>query len=196
MNSIALSNDFKEILFGNSMFFAIAVSAIFGKILQESKTSIFKMWIMFFVGTFAHELAHFIVGVITFGFPYKFSVIPHKNKEGSGYVMGHVKCFNMRWYNIFWISMAPLLLIPMSYVVFKHFFEYFNPTMMNFAIWIFLIVSLLFSSIPSGVDFKNIARGNLVLNLFGGVIIFLVWYSLYYIGVIEWFRLMIISLIR
>jgi len=197
MDSLAvLAHDANNLLYRNSMFFAIVLAAIFGKMLEESKYSIFRMWIMFFIGTFMHELAHFTVGLITFGFPYKFSIIPHKGEVENSYVMGHVKCYSMRWYNIFWISMAPLLLLPLSFFVFKYFFVYFESTTLNFIIWIFILVSMVFSSIPSSTDFNNLRRGSFVLNLFGGFIGILISYSLYYIGVIAWFQSMIITLIR
>jgi len=112
---------------------------------------------------------HFIGSVISFGFPYKFSIIPKKN-EGNQYTMGHVTSFNVTWYNTFIINIAPIFLVPIAFGIYKYFFLYVDETILNFIIWIFLIVSLLFSSIPSSVDIKNILTGNILLNIFAGVV--------------------------
>ena len=195
-NILFIIHQFNEILYRNSMFFAIVLAAIFGKLFEGSRNSIYKMWVTFFVGTFAHELSHFLVGVVTLGFPYKFSIIPHRGAVENSYVMGHVKCYNMKWYNRFWISMAPLLLLPLAFLVFKSYFNFFESNIHNFFIWIFILVSLIFSSIPSGADFNNLKSGNLTLNLIGGFLGLLIVYILYYIGVIGWFQSMIMTLIK
>jgi len=176
-----------NILYSNALFFAVILSAVIGRIMQDAKSSIFKMWSVFFVGTFMHELAHFLVSFLTLGFPYKFSVIPKKNKDNNNlFTMGHVKSFNTKWYNVAIISMAPLLLLATSYFVNKYFFTYCEATALNFFIWVFLMVSLIFSSIPSSVDFKNVIRGNFMLNLIGMFIFPVFYFVLYYIGVVEW----------
>ena len=147
-----------NLLEDNYTFVAIVVAAIIGKMKEGSKSSIWKAWIVFFVGTFFHELAHFIVSLITFGKPSSFNVFPSKDKETNMITLGYVTSRNMRWYNAFFISMAPLLLIPLSYYVYTTFFTYFEFNIYTMFIQIFLIVTLLFSSIPSGTDFKNIIK--------------------------------------
>lgn len=162
--------EFENFLFSNSTFFAIFFSAVIATIRAGAKTSIFKMWIIFLVGVFFHELMHFLAGVISFGFPYKLSIIPKKIKGKNGYMMGHVVNYNIKWYNVFIINMAPLALIPIAFYIYKYFFFYVDETVPNFIIWNFLIISLLFSSIPSSIDIKNIFIGNAALNIFAGLI--------------------------
>lgn len=172
------------------MFAAILTAAIIGRVMQDAKSSIYKMWVVFIVGTFFHELAHFTVGLLIMAMPYKFSILPQRaDVNGVAYTMGHVKFLNLNWFNVFWTSMAPLLLLPLSFYVYKYFFVFFDYTLLNFFIWIYLIVSLVFSSIPSSVDFRNVFSGNIVSNLFGGLIIFGVIYYLNSIGVLEWIYL-------
>lgn len=138
--------------------------------MADSKKSIFRMWIIYLFGTFFHELAHFSVGLMTFAFPYKISIIPIQSEDKQGYLMGHVKFINLKYYNVFVVSLAPLILIPISYFIYGNFFTYFSDTIINFFIYIYIIVSLLFSSIPSNIDFKNIVKGNIVANVLFGII--------------------------
>lgn len=179
------------------MFFAIVLSAIIGRVMQDSKSNIYKMWTLFFVGTFLHELSHFLTSLVTLGFPYKLSVIPKKDKDNPEMItMGHVKSFNVRWYNVFWISMSPLLLLPMAMLVNEYFFLYFESSILNFFTWVFLMISMVFSAVPSRVDFSNLIRGNIFLNMVGILVFPIIYFILYYIGVFNWFHLMIINLMK
>ncbi len=151
-----LFNNFKE----DVLFYSIALAAMIGKMKESSKKNLFSAWIMYFMGTLFHELSHFIVSFLTFGKPFWFSVIPSSStdkKTGSKMItLGHVKSKNIKWWNVFFISMSPLLLLPLSFWVYNYFFNYFEESLWTVVLYIFSIVSLLFSSVPSGVDFKNV----------------------------------------
>jgi hypothetical protein len=56
-------------------------------------------------GTLCHELAHFLVGLITFARPVSLSIIPRRGQ------LGEVKLANARWYNAAPAALAPLLLV-------------------------------------------------------------------------------------
>lgn len=56
-------------------------------------------------GTLCHELAHFLVGLLTFARPASLSIIPSRGK------LGEVKLANARWYNSAPTALAPLLLV-------------------------------------------------------------------------------------
>lgn len=159
----------------NMLFFAIVIASIIGKIKESSKQNQFTVWIVYLMGTFFHELAHFIVSFITFGKPYWFSIVPHSkiDKEtGTKMItLGHVKSSNIRWWNVFFISMAPLLLLPLSYFVYLHFFDYIKMNLWTLILYIFTIVSLLFSSVPSGIDFRNVFNRGLLVNFITPVIV-------------------------
>ena len=107
------------------------VVIIIERLKRKSYSNLYSAWLVCLIGTFFHELMHYIVSKITNGKPKGFSIWPTKKPEG--YVLGYVSNDNLRWYNKFLISMAPLLLF-----------------------YIFLIVVFLDSAIPSSVDF-NIA---------------------------------------
>jgi hypothetical protein len=61
-------------------------------------------------GTIAHELAHFIAGLLTGARPATFTVIPRR--VGQGWELGSVRLTRVRWYNA-----APAALAPFSVVL-------------------------------------------------------------------------------
>jgi len=142
----------------NMLYIAIVFSAFIGKIKEQSKQNLFFAWVSYFVGTVFHELAHLIVSILTNGKPTWISVFPSKRIENGKiyYTLGYINSSNITRYNVFFISMAPLMLLPFSYYVYTDFFIYFEKTLTNFFIYLFLIISLVFSSIPSNVDFKAV----------------------------------------
>jgi len=92
------------------------------------------------------------------------SSINEKTGQKS-YTLGYVSSKNMKWWNAFFIAMAPLLLLPLSYYVYLHFFDYFEMSIFGLTAYIFIIISLVFSAIPSGVDFAHIFNKNVIANL-------------------------------
>ena len=159
----------ESMILDNVLYFSIAFAAVVGKLKESAKRNIYAAWAVYLVGTFFHEVSHFLVSLITYGKPSWISLVPTKKvdqKSGAvSYTLGYVKSSNMRWWNAFFISMAPLLLIPLSFWVYKHFFDYFALGLWSLVGYIFVIVSLLFSSIPSGADFKNVFNRDFVANL-------------------------------
>jgi hypothetical protein len=170
---ISYSNCYQDEVFdfisGNILFFSIAFAAVVGKIKESSKQNQFTMWIVYFMGTFFHELAHFLISFVTYGKPYWFSVIPHSEiNEETGQKMitlGHVKSLNVKWWNVFFISMAPFLLFPFAYFIYIYFYNYAEMNIWFLMLYIFFIISLLFSAIPSSVDFSNVFNKNFLSNL-------------------------------
>ena len=55
-------------------------------------------------GTLCHELAHFLVGLLTLARPATLSIVPRGGK------LGEVRLANARWYNAAPTALAPLLL--------------------------------------------------------------------------------------
>jgi len=176
-----LENILFNLIQDNLLYFTIIISAIIGKLKESSKSNIFTAWIMYLIGTLFHELAHLLVSIITYGKPTWFSIFPSKQKnemnETVGYTLGYVSSNNLRWYNVFLVAMAPLLLLPLSYWIYLHFFDYCDKSIITIVSYIFIIISLLFSSIPSGTDFKLVFNVKSIQNLIVPVIImFLLFY--------------------
>lgn len=174
LNNVINISDIDSYLFSiidnNLLYFTIIIVAIIVKIKENSKRNMFSAWLSSLIGTIAHEMMHFIAALLTNGKPTKFSIFPSKqiNKDTGRitYTLGYVYSKNFRWYNVFIISMAPLLLLPLSFYVYENFFIYFERNLYTYIIYIFTIISLLFSSIPSGKDFSNVFKSKIVfLNL-------------------------------
>ena len=62
-------------------------------------------------GTVAHELLHFVAGLLMGAKPVSMSVIPRRKPEG-GWVLGSVMFARLRWWNSVPVGLAPLALVP------------------------------------------------------------------------------------
>lgn len=60
-------------------------------------------------GTICHELAHFVVGLVTFARPGSLSVVPRRTL--GGWQLGAVTLARVRWYNAAPAALAPLLVL-------------------------------------------------------------------------------------
>jgi hypothetical protein len=131
----------------------------------KASTNFFEnSFIGFFIfslpGTIAHELMHFLIGLILFAKPVNFSIIPHRGKNNS-FTMGSVSFTNVNAINAIPISLAPLLLIPISFYYFYEIISYLNDisqiSLLDYLYSILFgisIISFISSSIPSSQDIK------------------------------------------
>lgn len=152
----------------NVLFISIAFASFIGKLKESSKRNIFSAWFFYLFGTFFHEMAHLVVSLISFGKPTKISLLPSKIEREDGktsYVLGYIESSNMTWYNTFLISMAPFSLFYIAFFVYKNFFLYFDMGFLSVLSYVFIIVSLIFSAIPSTKDFSNIFKSGFLGNL-------------------------------
>lgn len=62
-------------------------------------------------GTVAHELLHYVAGLLAGARPVAFSVIPRRKLEG-GWLLGSVAFARLRWWNSVPVGLAPLALMP------------------------------------------------------------------------------------
>ena len=67
------------------------------------------------VGTACHELAHFLIGLLTNAKPQGLSLIPRRT--GKGWLLGSVTLGHLRWYNAAPTALAPLLIIVIPFAV-------------------------------------------------------------------------------
>ena len=67
----------------------------------------FSLW----PGTVAHELLHYIAGLLAGAKPVSLSVIPRRKMDG-GWLLGSVSFARLRWWNSVPVGLAPLALIP------------------------------------------------------------------------------------
>jgi hypothetical protein len=66
-------------------------------------------------GTICHELAHFVVGMLTYARPAAFTIIPRK--VGHGWELGSVQLTRVRWYNAAPSALAPFLVVVLPFLV-------------------------------------------------------------------------------
>jgi hypothetical protein len=67
----------------------------------------FSLW----PGTVAHELLHYLAGLLAGARPVSLSVIPRRKLDG-GWLLGSVSFARLRWWNSVPVGLAPLALIP------------------------------------------------------------------------------------
>ncbi len=76
----------------------------------------FLFFVSVFPGTVAHEFAHFVVALVLSGRPEAPKVYPVKTEEG--WTLGSV-AFRPNWWNGTFVALAPLLLIPLAYELYR-----------------------------------------------------------------------------
>lgn len=64
-------------------------------------------------GTLAHELLHYVAGLVTGARPVSLTIIPRK-EAGGIWVLGEVAFARLRWWNSVLVAMAPLILLPLG----------------------------------------------------------------------------------
>ena len=156
----------------NMVFFFILTTVFVVYLKEYTKRNIYLTSIAYLVGTFFHELAHYIAALLTtLRFPSRISIFPEKmteeiiNNNGEKetkiyYVLGYVKVNSSRLniLNSFIIGFAPLVLMYLSYIVYKEFFfyyeQYFELNTFAYVLYVFLIVTLFVNSIPSRADLE------------------------------------------
>lgn len=62
-------------------------------------------------GTVAHELLHYVAGLLFGARPLSLNVIPRRKLDG-GWVLGSVSFARLRWWNSVPVGLAPLALMP------------------------------------------------------------------------------------
>lgn len=162
-------------MFDNLEFFFILSTILVVSLKNYSKKNIQVAAVTYLVGTFFHELSHYVAGLVTtFKFPERISILPEKETEGnkSWYVLGYVqiKSRYLNFVNSFIIGFAPLSLMYISYVFYKYFLiyyeKYYELNSLVIIFYVFIIVTLFISSIPSKADFKmSMIKGSLFMWL-------------------------------
>lgn len=168
------------VFFNANIVFGVTVATIFVMKLKEySKTSANKAMFAYFIGTFFHELAHYITAFVLTGFrkPEQISFIAKSNE--SGYQLGFVGINpkKLNWFNRTPIAFSPILLIYLAYLFHSNFeyivsyLGYVQYSTLSLLFYSFIVSTLIVNSIPSRADI-SIALGS--YSLFIWVFILLV----------------------
>lgn len=154
-------------------FIASAVLVIiFYVFLRSVRDSLWRVALLSLPGTLAHELAHFLVGLILRARPHGFSIWPRP--DGRGWRLGSVSFGNIGLLNGAWVALAPLLLLPIAWLCLV---DILLPLWAD-ALWGwwllagYLTATLVFAALPS---FQDIALGgrSLLLYAVAGVLVWL-----------------------
>ena len=138
-------------------------------LLNQARRSFWLFSLMALPGTVCHEFCHWMVGSLLNGRPVHFTVLPRR--EGRGFVLGSVALANLRWYNAFFIGLAPMLLLPTAYGLFLWRLSR-NPVIgWPEAGIIFLLANLVFGSMPSWQDLRIAARSPIGWLLLAGSLV-------------------------
>jgi len=146
-----------ELIGAKSIIFLMAVT-IFIQTLRANANNFWSIWFFYVIGTFWHELAHFIVAWITRGNPCWISIIPKKEDDGS-WTLGYVAFSNGTWYNQTIIALAPLLLFPFAFFVEANFFRLFEVNYWTILLYYFTLINIITSAIPSYQDLRLALEG-------------------------------------
>lgn len=137
-------------------------------LLNQARRSFWLFSLLVLPGTFCHELCHWVVGHLLNGRPVHFTVLPRR--EGRGFVLGAVALANLRWYNAFFIGLAPLLLLPAAYGLLLWRLGGKPVVGWPEAVTVFLLANLIFGAIPSWQDLRIAARSPLGWLLLAGAL--------------------------
>ena len=145
----------------NQVLFTVFITILILKMKEISKANVYLSGIIYLLGTFFHELAHYIMALITtFKLPGQISIFP-KSEVVNGrktITLGYVEVRNssLNILNAFPIGMAPLLLLYLAYIVSKYFFIYygiwFEVGIIAYILQSFLMATLIINSVPSRAD--------------------------------------------
>ncbi len=118
-----------------------------------------RRWVLLYAllvwpGTFLHELAHWLVALISGGEPTSLSVVPARSERG--WRLGAVGIRRVRWYNALPIGAAPLLLAPLAVFALLHATRVEATSWTHWAV-LYLAVSAAVSCLPSLTDWKLVA---------------------------------------
>jgi hypothetical protein len=152
---------------------SVVLLFVFYALLRGVRDSMWRVAVLSLPGTIAHELTHFIVGVLLRAKPRGFSAWP--KAVGRSWRLGSVSFGNIGLLNGVFVALAPLLLLPIAWLCLVHvLLPLWNDGRWGW--WLlagYLTATALFAALPSFQDMRLGAR-SLLLYVVIGV---LVWWT-------------------
>lgn len=134
----------------------IALLAFIMWMIQKAKRYSWFFAFLVLPGTFCHEASHYFAALLLNGKPVGFSLWPRRSCNQL--VLGSVRISNQRWYNVFFIGMAPLCLFYAAY----HLFMWMQARRLDLGwpvfLLLFLVANLAYGALPSSQDIKVSAK--------------------------------------
>lgn len=113
-------------------------------------------WLLTWPATVMHELAHFVVAMLTFGKPVAISLLPKRTT--TGVQLGEVKVRNLNAFNGAVIAMAPFLLLGVAYALYATVIRGQACDWAKLLSVAYLAANALYGSAPSRHDFIHALR--------------------------------------
>ena len=139
-------------------------------LLRSLRYSMWRVALLAFPGTIAHELMHWLVGYVLGARPHGFSVWPRA--QGGGWQLGSVSFRNIGLLNGAWVALAPLLLLPLAWLgVVRILLPLWNESRWGW--WLlggYLTATALFAALPSLQDLRIGWRSLLLYAALGGML--------------------------
>jgi hypothetical protein len=154
---------------GRSFAYLVGTAAMLWT-MSQAKRSFWLFSLLVLPGTVCHEFCHWVVGKLLKGRPVRFTVFP--KRVGRGLVLGSVVLSNLRWYNAFFIGLAPLLLLAPAYGLFLWRLGGHPVFGWKEAGAVFFLANLLFGAVPSWQDLRIAARSPIGWLLLGGALLY------------------------
>jgi hypothetical protein len=149
---------------------SVALVLIFVALLRAVRNSMWRIALLSLPGTIAHELAHFVVGLLLLAKPRGFSIWPRA--QGHSWRLGSVSFGNIGLLNGALVALAPLLLLPIAWLCVVHvLLPLWNDGQRGW--WLlagYLTATALFAALPSFQDIKLGGRSLLLYAVLGGLL--------------------------
>jgi hypothetical protein len=159
----------QPILGHNGFVPSAALVAVFYVLLRAARASMWRIALLSLPGTAAHECTHFLVGLLLWARPTGLSLWPRA--DGHGFRLGSVSFRHIDLVNGAWVALAPLLLLPLSWLGLVHVLLPLW-TGRQWGWWLlagYLTATALFAALPSWQDLKLGARSLFFYTLGGAV---------------------------
>lgn len=133
--------------------FLIAMVLLIARLKRVSYANRFLFSLVNLLGTFFHELSHYLVGQLLWASPDRFSLWPKARPDG-GYVMGSVTFSRLNFFNTLPTALSPLLIIGLVIYLDQLFRMHVEETLSATLLYLFAVVILLENALPSATDFR------------------------------------------
>ena len=157
----------------SGMLYAGAVLGLLG-VMFALRRLLPVFFLAVFPATVAHELTHLSVAFLLNGKPSGFRLIPQRSS--NGYVLGAVRCDNVRWYNGLFIGLAPLLLLVVALALLGWRVRGHAAVNGIEALWVYTIACLVYAALPSWQDIKVALASVWWLIALGAVVVWFYWF--------------------
>jgi hypothetical protein len=152
--------------YGAALFLAVVL-------LRKTRRFMYLFALLILPGTLSHEICHYLVGLVLNGQPTGIQLLPQRT--GRKVALGSVQFAHARWYNAFFIGLAPLALLPLAIWLIRWRISLPLEVDWKEGAIFYLVVNLVMACMPSGQDLKVAARSPIGWILLAGLLAWVGW---------------------